>query len=116
MKTALYLVLGALGFSFFTWGAYLSAMSLIRERGVLSWQTKLFAYPLVAIGITADFLTNVVIGTVLFLELPREYLLTIRLDRLLERDDFRGAIARWLCRYMLDPFDPKGRHCTGATK
>ena len=114
MITILYVLLGSLMFTFWTWGAYLSVMSLMRVKEILSWETKLFAYPLAAIGVISDFLYNITIGTVLFLELPREYLLTKRLKRHLNDDDFQGSIARWLCRHLLDPFDPKGTHCGKA--
>lgn len=111
MLTILYIIIGAILFTFFTWGMYLSVMNLMRVKETLTTETKFFAYPLAAVGVIADFLYNVVIGTVLFLELPQEYLLTKRLQRHLERDNWRGAISRWLCRHLLDPFDPKGSHC-----
>lgn len=114
MTFALYTLYGVLGsflFVVFTWVSYLSVMNLMRVRATLKWQTLIFAYPIAAVGIVADFLCNVVIGTVLFLALPKDLLLTKRLKRYLERDDFRGSIAHWICEYLLDPFDPKGSHC-----
>lgn len=111
MTTVLYTILGVVLFTFFTWGMYLSVMSLMRVKETLTLETKFFAYPLAAVGVLADFLYNVVVGTVIFLELPREYLLTKRLKRHLEDDNWRGAMSRWLCRHLLDPFDPKGTHC-----
>lgn len=111
MLTVLYVLLGAVFFTFFTWGMYLSVMSLMRVKDTLTIETKCFAYPLAVVGVFMDFLYNITIGTVLFVDLPQEWLLTKRLDRYLERDDFRGAMARWFCVHLLDPFDPKGKHC-----
>lgn len=116
MLTALYIVLGAILFTFYTWGAYLAVMSLMRVKDTLTIETKVFAYPLAAVGVLADFIYNAFVGTVLFLELPQEYLLTKRLKRHLERDNWRGALSRWLCRHLLDPFDPKGTHCGNKPK
>ncbi len=111
MLTALYVIAGVIVFTFFTWGMYLSVMNLMRVKETLSTETKFFAYPLAAVGVIADFLYNIVIGTVLFLEPPREWLLTARLKRHLGEDGYKGNLARWLCRHLLDPFDPKGTHC-----
>jgi hypothetical protein len=111
MLTFLYVILGAIVFTFFTWGMYLSVMNLMRVKDTLTIETKCFAYPLAVIGVLADFLYNVIVGTVLFLELPQELLLTKRLKRHLNDDNFRGAMSRWFCRHLLDPFDPKGTHC-----
>lgn len=116
MLTMLYVLLGSLLFTFWTWGAYLSVMNLMRVKETMTWETKLFAYPLAFVGVLSDFIYNVIIGTVLFLELPREWLLTARLKRHLNDNDFQGSIARWLCRHLLDPFDPKGTHCGKGKK
>lgn len=111
MLTAVCIILGVVVFTFFTWGMYLSVMNLMRVKETLSTETKFFAYPLAFVGVLADFLYNIVIGTVLFLEPPREWLLTARLKRHLGEDGYKGNLARWLCRHLLDPFDPKGTHC-----
>lgn len=105
------IIFGTLLFTFFTWGMYLSVMNLMRIKDTMSFETKLFAYPLAAIGLICDFLYNVIVGTMLFLELPKEWLLTKRLQRYLNSDSWRGNISRWLCTHLLDPFDPKGNHC-----
>lgn len=109
--TSLYVLLGFWVFTFFTWGMYLSVMSLMRVKDTLSVETKVFAYPLAFVGVIADFLYNVVVGTILFLELPKQFLLTKRLKSHLNDRGFRGSIARAVCRHLLDPFDPQGTHC-----
>ena len=107
---------GVLGFTFFTWGFYVSVMNLLREKDKLTWQTKLFAYPLAFLGVLTDFIYNVIVGTLMFLEIPKEWLLTKRLQRHLNEESWRGGLSRWLCTYLLDPFDPKGSHCGKRTK
>jgi len=71
------------------------------------------------VGLAADFFYNVVLATLLFCELPQEWLFTGRLQRYL-RDPNAGqawwmysrkTVARWLCDNLLDPFDPSGNHC-----
>lgn len=111
MLTALYVLLSWIVATFFTWGMYLSVMNLMRAKDQLSTETKIFAYPLAAVGVFADFAYNVVFGSILFLEPPREWLLTARLKRHLGEDGYKGNLSRWLCRHLLDPFDPKGTHC-----
>lgn len=105
-------------FMYFTWGMYLAAMNLIREKEGLRWETKVFAYPLVIVGILMDFLLNVTVCTLLFLEVPKEWLVTARLQRHLytmkdvnSAVTWRQKIALWVCSHLLDPFDARGFHC-----
>lgn len=97
-----------------TWVFYLAVMALIRARkaGTLPPVALALAYPVVAVGLLFDFALHVVIGTVLFWERPREWLLTQRLSRLIREDyGWRGDLAVWMCSTLLDAFDPAGRHC-----
>lgn len=111
MLYTLYVILGSIIFTFYTWGLYLSVMMLMKHKDTLTTETKFFAYPLAFYGVLVDFLYNMTVGTLLFVELPREWLLTKRLKRHLEDDNWRGTMSRWFCRHLLDPFDPKGTHC-----
>jgi hypothetical protein len=96
-----------------TWGYYLSVMHLksARDAGRLTRAAKAFGYPWLALGYAIDITFNAIVGTLLFLEPPRELLFTARVSRLAARDDWRGRFARWVCAELLDPFDPDGRHC-----
>lgn len=96
---------------FFTWGMYLAVMNLMAARKTMPLVTKLFAYPLAAIGIIMDVLINIIVGTILFLELPKTWLLTARLQSHLDDTGWRGSIAVWICANLLDPFDARGYHC-----
>jgi hypothetical protein len=67
----------------------------------------------VALGYALDFLANVFVATLVFVELPREALVTTRLKRHVNTPTsaWRTAIATWVCDEMLDVFDPSGNHC-----
>lgn len=112
---ALLLIAYGLGISYVTWLFYLAVMALIRARDEkrLTKVALLLAYPVVVIGLLLDFTLNVTVGTALFLEPPREWLLSPRLSRLIETDPgWRGDLAAWVCVHLLDTFDPDGRHCS----
>lgn len=96
-----------------TWSWYLSVMHLksARNRGMLTWPAKALGYPWLVVGVVIDVLFNLIVGSLIFVEVPRELLFTSRVSRLNDRDDWRGRLARWFCRELLDPFDPAGRHC-----
>jgi hypothetical protein len=97
---------------------YLAAMNLIAQKKNLTLAAKIPAYPIVIVGVLMDFLLNVTVCTALFLELPKEWLITMRLKRHLdEMSDmnspvtWRQSIALWICSNLLDPFDARGFHC-----
>lgn len=97
-----------------TWVLYLAIMSLYRAKseGKLSTAAKAMGYPFLALGYLSDFLLNLTVGTVLFLELPREVLLSPRVARhKLEGKGYRKVVAAYICDNLLDPFDPSGCHC-----
>lgn len=103
------------------WVLYLACMNLKRARdaGKLPAAARWVGYPVLFTGIVVDCFYTVVLGTLVFQEWPREWLLTGRLQRIL-RDPNAGqawwlysrkAVAHWLCDNLLDPFDPSGNHC-----
>jgi len=100
-------------FTVTTWALYLAVMALKRDQAQLTVVAKTFAYPLLFVGYLFDIAYNVIVGTLMFLELPREFLLTDRLKRHLSsgRSHWRWAIANWFCQNFLNAFDPSGRHC-----
>lgn len=93
------------------WLQYLAVMNLKENRSKLTVAAKLWAYPMLWIGLLSDALFNFVIGTAVYIELPREILFTSRCNRHLGDSGWRGTVARWFCRNFMDPFDPAGRHC-----
>ena len=97
-----------------TWVLYLAAMGLIPHLKSMGWIVKIHAYAVVLVGVIMDFLLHMVIGTILFMDLPREWLLTGRLRRYHGSEYIgskRAKIAEWICTHLLDPFDPDGDHC-----
>ena len=102
-----------------TWEAFLAVMALksARDNGKLTKSALYMAYPLPAAAWLLDFSLNMC-ATLVFLDLPREWLLTIRCDRYLSLkaplglNRYRQGFARWLCQNLLDPFQ-SGGHCRG---
>jgi len=99
---------------FFMWAIYLAVMNLYRAREAktLSLWANRFGKPLLYFGLFIDFLGNMIWLTIIMLELPREYLVTQRLERHLKSGaGWRYEIAKWACSNLLDAYDPKGCHC-----
>lgn len=93
-----------------TWLFYLAAMSLIPIKDQLTGFVKFNGYILISIGVTLDISVNLIIGTLLFLELPKELVFTKRLQRhKLDDTAWKYKVACWLCTNLLNPFDHN--HC-----
>jgi hypothetical protein len=94
-------------------GLYLLVMPLKRNQqaGNLTIEEKVLGYPWVVVMLVVDFAFNVVFGTLIFLELPKQLLLTTRLDEMLSRTGWRKDVAHYICTRYLDRFDPDGKHC-----
>lgn len=95
------------------WIMYLAIMNLSRAKknNALSKPAYYLGLPLLIFGYLLDVAFNWVFGTVMFLEPPREGVLTRRLKRHYKKDNWQGKLARWLCSNLLDAFDPSGKHC-----
>jgi hypothetical protein len=104
-----------LGFASFyvLWILYLAVMNLQRahDAGTITRPAYCLGLPLLYLGLLVDFLVNVFPVTVLFLELPRELLVTARLTRYANGPDgWRKRLALWFAHNLLDTFDPSGQH------
>ena len=97
----------------FTWAYYLAMCSLKRtnEADAIPKFLKPLAYVLLAGFLVADCIFNLIVGTIVFLQLPRQWLFTSRCKENQDRWDWRRDAARWWCANWLNPFDPSGRHC-----
>ncbi len=96
------------------WLAYILVMGLYRAHlaGRLQGASLVLAAPVVLVGLLMDVLANIFLATVIFIELPGEWLVTSRLAKYLKRThDWRCSVAWWVCTHLLDPFDPNGTHC-----
>lgn len=95
------------------WVHYAAVMRLlqVRDAGKLTKAIKLIGYPALAIGLVLDFAVQVLICTLLFLELPKEFTVSGRLWRLSnDGSGWRKALALWLRVNLLDALDPSGIH------
>jgi len=66
-------------------------------------------WPFFILALIMDVLFNFVIGTMIFLEIPRELLFTSRCQRHLKSSGWRLRNAHFVCTYLLNPFDEG--HC-----
>jgi hypothetical protein len=96
-----------------TWVMYLAIMKLAEHKDSLHPFAKFNAYLLLfVVGYPLDALFNVIASLVLFQRLPKHWLFTGTLKYWIASDDDRRAEhSAWICEHLLNPFDPKGRHC-----
>ena len=95
------------------WIIFAAVMRLkqVRDAGKLTPAMKVFGYPALALGLAVDFVVNVVFGTLVFLQLPREMTLSSRLWKLSNGEEgWRKNLATWIRVQLLDGLDPAGVH------
>lgn len=95
------------------WIHYAAAMRLmqVRDSGKLTKAIKAIGYPALVIGLGLDFLVNVTVCSLVFLEIPKEYTVSARLWRLSNaQGSYRNKLALWLRVNLLDALDPSGVH------
>lgn len=96
------------------WTLYLAVMNLKRARdaGKLSKPAYVLGLPLLYGGLLLDVLVNLTVCTVILREIPRkgEWTVSQRLSRHVAGSGWRQAIAVWVGTYLLDPYDPSGKH------
>lgn len=81
-------------------------------KGNLKGLNLIFAYPIVILAVIVDVFFNLVVAPVVFLDFPREMLVTTRLQRYMAGEEgWRKNIANYICNSILDIFDPDGDHC-----
>ena len=108
MSAAL-ITLGAL---YALWVFFLAVMNLARadQAGTLPRTSFILGVPLLTVAYVLDVAINQTLGTVLLLDMPREWTLSERLERLKSGADWRGIAANAVLRCILAPFDPTGGH------
>lgn len=114
MNPIVYAVLGFLGNLYFLWALYVFTMGIYRLKlnKNLRGLNKYLAYPIVLLAVIVDFTVNWTLAPILFLDIPREPLVTARLQRYLRHDNgWRYRLAVKICVGMLDMFDPRDKHC-----
>ena len=96
------------------WAFYVLVMGIYRaylakRLGIIN---LILGAPFVVVGLLLDMFVNVVIAPIIFLDLPKELLLTTRLTKYRTCDSlWRRTIAAFICDNLLDVFDPSGNHC-----
>lgn len=108
----LYVLLTYLLSFYLLWLFYLAVMNLkrVKEMGLLHPLALALGTPLLFIGLALDLFVNVLIMTIILLELPQETTVTSRLKRHNNSSTgWRKSIAVWF-EPLLDPFDPSGNH------
>ena len=105
-----------LGLVHLLWVYFVAVMHLkhMKDDGKLTGGVKVMGYPALAVGLVLDLIVHLIIGTVIFIELPdrNEWTLSARLWRLSNdpRPSWRRTLALFLRRSILDPVDPSGIH------
>ena len=103
-----------LGYLYAFWFVYIGVMGIYRAHldGRLSGVVKALCWPAVIVGLVMDIAANIFIATLVFVELPRELLVTTRLTRHMKKaSGWRYKFAEQVCTHLLDVFDPTGKHC-----
>lgn len=90
---------------------YVAVMGILQAHNAkrLKWPVYPFAMLTFALGVLLDFFVNVTLLTLLFIELPRHWLITKRLASHINKNTWRGTLARWICDNFLNPFSDG--HC-----
>ena len=105
-----YLLLGLWLF----WNLYVYTMGLYRAFLLkrLKGLSLVMASPVVFVAFVLDFIAQMTVFSILFLDIPRDWLVTNRLRRYMTGPGgWRKRLADYLCHHLLDPFDPTGAHC-----
>lgn len=96
------------------WGLYVLVMGVYRAYldKRLTKITIALSFPFLILGIIVDVLANIFVASIIFLEPPKEFLVTMRLQRYNKQNlGWRTSLSTWICDNLLDVFDPTGSHC-----
>ena len=90
---------------------YIASVTILAKKATLHKALYASLAPVILIAVAVDFIANVTLVSILFWDIPREYLVTQRLKRYkLLPEGKRKSVADWVCEHMLNPFDLDG-HC-----
>lgn len=95
------------------WVLFLATMNLgqAKAEGKLKGFALWAGYTVLAVGLLVDLVVQITVATVLWLELPREWTVSGRVERLCrEGHGYRLTMAMWFRRVLLAPFDRSGGH------
>lgn len=109
MKYALY----SLSAFWCLWVLFLAVMNLgqAKVEGKLHGFALYAGYTVLGVGLLVDLVVQVLVASVLWLELPRELTVSERVARLCKSGiGWRKDLALWFRRVLLAPFDRSGGH------
>ena len=121
MTVALIALGWSLAYLYGFWLLYVLIMGFYRAW--LAMRLKRFALvlasPVLLVGYLVDLFANWTLATLWFMEPPRRplELVTDRLSRYIGLQDacWHKEHAEWVCKTLLDYFDPHDRHCVPPT-
>ena len=96
------------------WAFYVLVMGIYRAYLTkrLGTVNLILSIPFVIVGGLIDVFVNLFVAPVIFLDPPRELLVTSRLTKYRTGNShWRRVIAEYVCDNLLDIFDPNGNHC-----
>lgn len=108
----LYIAYALLAF-WLLWVLFLATMNLAQSKaeGKLHGFALWAGYTVLAVGLLVDLVVQITVATVMWLEFPREWTVSGRVERLCrEGHGYRLGLALWFRRTLLAPFDRSGGH------
>ena len=105
--------LAAFALSYALWVFYLAVMNLkrVKDAGKLGKVALALGMPVLIVGLVLDLLVNVLVMSIILLEIPQEMTVTSRLKRhKAESTGWRLKVTNWFASELLDHFDPSGVH------
>ncbi|MBP8135494.1 MAG: hypothetical protein KAY10_04225 [Rhodoferax sp.] len=111
MKNTLTLVATGLLLTYALYVFYSAVMNIkrVRDAGKLTTFGKVLGYPTLIIGLVLDLAVNVLVMSIVLLEIPREWTVTSRLKRHQASTGWRLSVVKFF-EPVLDPLDPSGDH------
>ena len=98
-----------LAYAYGFWLLFVSVITIKSKWSELKPAAKILAAPAGVAAVLIDVAFNV-ISSVPFFEPPQEWFFTQRISRHKPDSNWRGAMSRWICATLLDPFE-QGGHC-----
>lgn len=95
------------------WVLFLAVMNLdqTKKEGNLHGFALYAGYTVLAVGLLIDLIVQVLVASLLWLELPREWTVSERVARLCKSGSgWRQRLALWFRAVLLAPFDRSGGH------
>ena len=93
---------------------YIAAINLLYDWPTLPLWVKVASAPILIVMVLLDFTMQCTFFTIFFFDLPRELLVTRRLERYRTAayvNTWRQKVATSICTQALNPFDPTRHHC-----